>query len=191
MSTLQRTKQGVNFLWIFSILFGIIYALFYPDTFTAQNITLFLEQFGSYIWVGYVFITFMRGVFLFPSTPFVIAGAILFPKQLLIVGLISIVGILFSATLLYFFADKMGFGDYLLHKYPNKIEKVKTQLNTKKGKWLVALWALFPLVPTDIICYVAGLVQMKYYYMIGGIFMGELALVGLYLFLFHHLGWFI
>lgn len=191
MSTLHRTKQGVNFLWVFSILLGIIYTILYPDTFTAQNITLFLEEFGAYIWLGYILITFLRGIFLFPSTPFVIAGAILFPKQLLIVGIVSIVGILFSATLLYFFADKMGFGDYLLQKYPSKIEKVKKQLNTKKGKWLVALWALFPFVPTDIICYVAGLVQMKYYYMIGGIFMGELILVSIYLFLFHQLGWFI
>lgn len=191
MATLHHAKQGFNLLWLSTILFGIGYSIYYPNTFTAENISLFLEKFGAYIWLGYIFITFMRGVFLFPSTPFVIAGAILFPKQLLLVGIVSIVGILFSATLLYFFAEKMGFGDYLTSKYPHKIERVKKQLNTKKGKWLVALWALFPLVPTDIICYVAGLVQMKYYYMLGGIFVGELLLVSIYLFLFSYMGWFI
>ena len=191
MATLHRLKQGFNILWLSTIILGIGYSIYSPNTFTAQNISLFLETFGAYIWLGYILITFLRGLFLFPSTPFVIAGAILFPKHLLFVGVISIVGILFSATLLYFFAEKMGFGNYLTQKYPHKIDRVKKQLNTKKGKWLVALWALFPLVPTDIICYVAGLVQMKYYYMLGGIFIGEVLLVSIYLFLFSYMGWFL
>ncbi len=92
-------------------------------------------------------------------------------------------GIIFSATLLYFFAEKMGFGEYLKRKYPEKINKIQQQLNKPQGKWMVAAWAWFPFIPTDIICYVAGLVKMRYTLMISGIFLGESILVSIYLYL--------
>ncbi len=183
MLNIQLIKKGINILWIGSIILGLLYSFFYPDTFSIENISNFLQKFGSWIWLIYILITFLRGIFLFPSTPFVLAGAILFPKQLLIVGLVSITGILFSATILYYFAESMGIGSYLTDKHPEKVQKVQQQLNLPRGKWLVAAWALFPFVPTDIICYVAGVVKMKYSFMIAGIFLGELLLVSFYLYL--------
>jgi uncharacterized membrane protein YdjX (TVP38/TMEM64 family) len=162
---------------------GIIYSMVYPETFSTNNITLFLQKFGYRIWLAYIFITFIRGLFLFPSTPFVLAGAILFPDKLTEVWIISMAGILFSATLLYFFAEKVGFGEYLKEKHPEKINKIQQQLNKPQGKWMVAIWAWFPFIPTDIICYVAGLVKMRYTLMISGIFLGESILVSIYLYL--------
>lgn len=179
---LKQTKKIINYAWISIVLFVLIYALIYPSTFSVERVSGFLQKFGHWVWLVYILISFLRGIFLFPSTPFVLAGAILFPDKLILVGLVSILGILFSATLLYFFAEKVGFGAYLNQKYPKKIEKVSLQLNKPYGKWLVAAWAWFPFVPTDIICYVAGLVKMKYHIMITGIFLGETILVALYLY---------
>lgn len=179
---LKQIKKIINYTWISIVLFVLIYALVFPSTFSAEQVSLFLQKFGHWVWLVYIVISFLRGVFLFPSTPFVFAGAILFPEKLLLVGIVSILGILVSATLLYYFAEKIGFGDYLNQKYPKKIEKARTQLNKPYGKWLVAAWAWFPFVPTDIICYVAGLVKMKYHIMITGIFLGETILVSLYLY---------
>lgn len=180
---LKQIKKTINYLWISLVLFVLIYVLLHPTTFNAEHLSIFLQKFGHWVWLVYIVLSFLRGLFLFPSTPFVFAGAILFPEKLILVGIISIAGILFSATLLYYFAEAIGFGDYLTQKYPNKIEKARLQLNTPKGKWLVAAWAWFPFVPTDIICYVAGLVQMRYSIMITGIFLGESILVSLYLYL--------
>lgn len=157
--------------------------LLYPSAFSVEEVSAFLQEFDHWVWLVYILITFLRGILLFPSTPFVLAGAILFPEQLILVGIISILGILFSATLLFYFAEIIGFGDYLSQKYPHKIEKARIALNQPKGKWLVAAWAWFPFVPTDIICYVAGLVQMRYSIMITGIFLGESILISLYLYL--------
>jgi uncharacterized membrane protein YdjX (TVP38/TMEM64 family) len=180
---LKQIKKIINYLWISAVLFILIYLLLHPTAFNAQNLSVFLQKFGPWIWLVYIIISFLRGIFLFPSTPFVFAGAILFPEKLILVGIVSILGILFSATLLYYFSDAIGFGDYLSKKYPKKIEKARIQLNKPQGKWLVAAWAWFPFVPTDIICYVAGLVQMRFSIMITGIFLGETILISLYLYL--------
>lgn len=180
---LKQLKKTIHYCWVSIVCLGLIYSLIYPSTFSVEQVSLFLQKFDHWIWLVYILITFLRGVLLFPSTPFVLAGAILFPEHLVLVGAISILGILFSATLLYFFAEKIGFGSYLSEKYPHQIQKAQTSLNKPYGKWLVALWAWFPFVPTDIICYVAGLVKMRYVLMITGIFLGETILVALYLYL--------
>jgi len=180
---LKQIKKIINYLWISVVLFILIYLFLHPTAFSAENLSVFLQKFGHWVWLVYIIISFLRGIFLFPSTPFVFAGAILFPEKLILVGIVSILGILFSATLLYYFSDAIGFGDYLSKKYPKKIEKARIQLNKPQGKWLVAAWAWFPFVPTDIICYVAGLVQMRFSIMITGIFLGETILISLYLYL--------
>lgn len=180
---LQSIKKAIHYVWVSSVLVGLGYMLLHPSAFSVEEVSAFLQKFDHWVWLVYILITFLRGILLFPSTPFVLAGALLFPEQLILVGIISILGILFSATLLFYFAEIIGFGDYLSQKYPHKIEKARIALNQPKGKWLVAAWAWFPFVPTDIICYVAGLVQMRYSIMITGIFLGESILISLYLYL--------
>lgn len=183
MLNLKSIKKIIHYIWIGLVILGVGFLIANPSAFSATSISAFLEKFGYWIWLVYILITFLRGILLFPSTPFVLAGAILFPDKLILVGVVSILGILFSATLLYYFAERIGFGDYLTKKYPKKIEKTQLALNKPSGKWLVMAWAWFPFVPTDIICYVAGLVKMRYSIMITGIFLGETVLVSLYLYL--------
>ena len=47
---------------------------------------------------------------------------------------------------------------------------------------IVIAWSFFPLVPTDVICYVAGIVKMPYRYLILGVLIGEVVLIYLYVF---------
>lgn len=179
---LKAVKRGIHYLWVTGVLLGVVWAFLHPQIFTAEGISDFLKQSGNWVWYIYATITFVRGFFLFPSTPFVLAGAILFPSDILWVAAVSLSGILFSATLLYYFAEHIGFGDYLSEKHPTQIEKAREQLNKPSGKWLVVAWAWFPFVPTDVICYVAGLVKMRYSIMIIGIFLGESSLIAMLLY---------
>ena len=92
------------------------------------------------------------------------------------------IGILFSSTMLYYFSDILGFSGYLERKVPEKIEKWKQQLTTSKSTFFIAAWALFPFVPTDIICYITGIIKIPFKNMLIGIFIGELILVTFYVF---------
>lgn len=178
---IKAIKKIIHYTWMILVILGIVWAFLHPQIFTAEGISAFLHQSGDWVWYIYATVTLFRGVFLFPSTPFVLAGMVLFPNDLFAVAVVSMIGILSSATMLYYFAEYLGFGDYLSSKYPEKIEKARIQLNKPSGKWIILALAWFPFIPTDVICYAAGLVRMRYSIMIVGIFLGEGALIAMLL----------
>ena len=163
-------------LWIVVIVLLLIAYIRNPDLVTPDYIKSFISSYGSEMMLVYICLTLIRGFFLIPSTPFVIAGGIMFPDQLLLVLGISMIGVMTSATALYFFSDSLGFSHYLESKYPNKIGKLKPMLQDYRATYFVLGWSFFPLVPTDLICYVAGLVKMPFKYLFIGVFVGELIL---------------
>ncbi len=178
-----QSKRVASFIWLGIILFFLIFFIINPSYLSPEYLASITEDGGvGYLWL-FFFINLIRGFFLIPSTPFLLGGALLFPNKLVLVFLIAMVGVLFSATALYFFAEWIGIDDYLEKKYPKQITLWKTRLQTKKSMLLVFAWSFFPLVPTDLICYVAGLVKMPYRYLMIGIILGEGILFSIYLYL--------
>ena len=165
-----------------SILNWIANYLLNPELITADNLVVVIQKFKDEILLLYILLTLIRGFFLIPSTPFVIGGGILFPNQLLLILLISILGVLFSATALYYFSDLLGFSNYLESKFPSKITILKKKLNTPRSTLLIACWSIFPFVPTDIICYVAGILKTPIKNVLFGVFFGEVILCSLYVY---------
>src|SRR4029077_17669657 len=115
-------------------------------------------------------------------TPMVIAGTLLFPRQSWLVLSVSITGILVSSTMIYFWSDLLGFSDYFENKYCKITEKIRRRLETPAGIVFVFLWAFFPLVPTDAVCYVAGTTRIAFAKFIPALFLGELTLCSFYIF---------
>ncbi len=173
---------------IFYILWGVLLIYFLysylknPEVLSVNYIKNCISSYKGQILLVYILISLVRGFFLIPSTPFVIAGALLFPDNLFMVLVISMAGIMISATSLYYFSDILGFSEYLEKKYPNKVKKWENKLQSSKATFLVLGWSFFPLVPTDIICYVAGIIKMPFKYMFMGVFIGELILVSFYIY---------
>jgi uncharacterized membrane protein YdjX (TVP38/TMEM64 family) len=93
--------------------------------------------------------------------------------------IISMVGIVLSATNIYFFSEKLGFAEYFESKFD--IKKYHQSID-KYGFWVVLLWSFFPLVPTDAICYAAGTIRMNFWSYLTAVFIGELVIVSLIIF---------
>jgi len=180
--TLETVKRLFYLLWVLFIVYLIILYIQNPKIATPEYIRDFVGAWQSEMMLIYIALTLIRGFFLVPSTPFVIGGAMLFPDQLFLVLVISMIGIMLSATALYYFADLLGFSKYLEKKHPRGVEKWTSRLRSPKATFLVLGWSFFPLVPTDLICYVAGIVKMPFKYMLTGVFVGELILVTFYLY---------
>lgn len=106
----------------------------------------------------------------------------LFPSQPFLVFTISILGIVITATYLYFASRFLEFDKLFGEKQSKKADKIIEKLN-QHGFWIVLGWAFFPLVPTDLICYIAGSIRMNFTKYILAIFIGEAILIGLYVFL--------
>jgi uncharacterized membrane protein YdjX (TVP38/TMEM64 family) len=179
--------RALTYLWGVVLLSVAVLWMVAPELFSGGAIAGALARWGAWSFVGYVVLSMLRGVALVPSTPVVLAGGVLFPEALGLVLLVSMLGIVLSATLLYLFPGYGGYDDWLESKHPERITQLRLHLVKPRAQWFVALWAVTPIVPTDLICYVAGLVRMPFRRMILGIVIGELPLVTAYLFLGHRL----
>lgn len=177
-----KLKKRLRIFWLLLVLFGIGFYLYSPDSFTQENISLFIKNQNANLLLIYITISLIRGVFLLPSTPFVLAGAILFPDNLPLVFTISMLGIMGTAILLYYASSYLEFDKLFGEKHSGKFDTITEKIN-KHGFWIVLGWAFFPLVPTDLICYVAGTIKMNFKKYFLAIFIGEAVLVYFYLFL--------
>lgn len=175
-------KRIFYLLWILFIVFLIVVYIQNPAVATPEYLKEFIQSYGDEMMLVYIILTLVRGFFLIPSTPFVICGALLFPDQLFLVLVISMVGVMFSATALYYFSDLLGFSEYLEKKHPKTLETWKTRLRSPKATLIVIAWAFFPLLPTDLVCYAAGIVKLPYKYLFIGVFIGEVVLTSIYVY---------
>lgn len=175
--------KHLNTVWI--VLVGVILSLIviFPNWLTRESISELLNQMGSMALLAYLAMSLTRSMLLIPCTPFVLAGAISFPQWPLTVFAISLAGVVVGAFLVYSFPSFGGYDRLLEQKYPEKIANLKRKMQHPKAFWFVVAWSFFPLVPTDAVCYVAGLAKMPLRKMLGALILGELPLVAAYVFL--------
>ncbi len=121
------------------------------------------------------------GLAFIPSTPFAIAGVLLFDPTL--AYLLNLVGIVTSSTIVYHFASFLGLRDVFETKYQERTKKVRTMLDSKELPLIVG-WSFFPVVPTDLIIYVASTLKIPLWKCLLGVLIGEGALNAIYIFSF-------
>jgi uncharacterized membrane protein YdjX (TVP38/TMEM64 family) len=172
-----------NQIWLVLIAVVLSLILIFPDSLSRDSISIFLGSLGSASLIVYTLVSLFRSVLMIPCTPFVLAGAISFPQWPLLVLAISLAGIVVGALLVYSFPSFGSYDEFLEEKYPEKISLLKEKMHGKYAFFIVAGWSFFPLVPTDAVCYVAGMVKMSYKKMITALLVGELPLVSIYVFL--------
>jgi len=119
---------------------------------------------------------------LIPSTPFVLAGIMLFPDEPAMVFTISMLGIFLGSTFVYFSASFLDLGTVILNSKPELYAKLEKGMS-KYGFLIILAWSFFPLVPTELISYVAASIKYKYYKFISAMMLGEAALVFIYVFI--------
>lgn len=178
---MKKIKLYIRFIWIALILSGLMLFFLYPDSFTKESISLFVQRNSSHILLVYFLLSLLRGIFLLPSTPFVLAGIILFPNQPTLVFLVSLLGITITAFYLYYASKFLELGVLFSNKQLSKSENIRKKLH-KHGFLIVLIWSFFPIVPTDLISYIAGSIKMNFTKYITGIVLGESILIGLYIY---------
>jgi uncharacterized membrane protein YdjX (TVP38/TMEM64 family) len=180
-------KKIIIAIWILFLVCCLSVIVIYPQQFTPQNIAAFLIQFKTGCLFVYLLMSLLRGLTLVPSTPLVLAGTILFPTEPFYILAISITGIIFSSTMIYYFSEYLGFGEYLECKQPQKIIGIRRHLQKPTGFLFVFLWSFLPFLPTDAVCYVAGTLKMKFVKFIAAITFGELIICSIYIFFYGYL----
>jgi len=91
----------------------------------------------------YLIILSFLGLTFIPSTPFAIAGVLMFsPAE---AYLLNLLGIITSSTIVFHFARFVGLNHAFEAKYPSQLDKVRKALRRKELP-IIAGWSFFPAV---------------------------------------------
>ena len=180
--------KHLNTIWLAMGVIMLIAFLVNPDIVHREVIAEFLDGLGAIAFFVYVLMSLGRAAVLIPCTPLVLAGSIAFPEWEIQVFVTSIAGIVVGSFLVYSFPALGSYDEFLESKYPKQIATIKEKMRSKYAYLFVAGWSFFPLVPTDAICYVAGIAKMSYKKMVTAVVIGELPIVSFYIFVGAEIG---
>jgi uncharacterized membrane protein YdjX (TVP38/TMEM64 family) len=130
-------------------------------------------------YVIYVALGAMRGFALIPVTNVVVLAIPIFPPVPLFV--LTLVGILISSASIYAFAGSLRLAEYFERKQAEKTARVRAAL-THSPTTIVTAWSFLPIVPTDLICYVCGVMKISFARFMTGVLIGEGAICAIYIF---------
>lgn len=170
MIMIKKLRQIVLIIWIFSIVYLGIWLSFHQEFLEPKNLLIFFRSFGSAALIIYILASFIRWLLLLPSLPLVVVWILFFPDNPHIVFMISMLGIIFSWILIYKFSDVMWFDEMFAKHATNT--KIKEAIDTY-WFYTVMIWSFAPVVPTDLICYVAGTVRMNFWKFVLALSIGE------------------
>jgi uncharacterized membrane protein YdjX (TVP38/TMEM64 family) len=177
--THSQVRRVLTALWLFGAAAALYVYFFHrealEDLLSGAATTSLLAAGGVYLVLGC-----LRGFTLVPATSLVLLGIVFFEPWPLF--LLTIVGILASSASVYYFAEALHLDEVLKRKH----EKRMTQLHgllERHGLPIVIAWSFFPLLPTDAVCYLAGVVRMRVSTMLLGVAIGEGGICAIYIFL--------
>jgi len=174
-----RLRRTLGAGWIIGVGVAVYLVAFHRDAIVGR---LEAATTTSLIAGGAVYLLFgcLRGFTLIPATSLVVIGIVLFPPVPLLI--LTVAGILVSSASIYYFAEAMHLDELLQQKHARQLERARGLLN-RFGLPIIIGWAFFPLLPTDLICYLAGVLRIRILTCLAGVAIGEGAICATYIFL--------
>lgn len=169
-----RLGGWLLFLAIFLFLYASRPNFFEGQLQTAASESV-LVAYALYLLLGSV-----RGFTLIPSATLVFAAIPLFPPLPLFV--LTLLGILVSSASVYYFSESLHLDEYFAKRNREGVERMKRTFHTNQLLIIIG-WSFFPLAPTDLICYVCGILKVSFSKFLLGILIGEGTICGIYIFL--------
>jgi uncharacterized membrane protein YdjX (TVP38/TMEM64 family) len=174
-----RFKKKTFIAWLTVVAVVLTLYLTNQDRFDVDWIRGVVHDSRYLIIPFYLLLLSLLGLTFIPSTPFAIAGVFLFEPSL--AYFLNLVGIITSSTIVYHFAGFLGLRDAFETRYPDKIARVEAALNRKELPIIIG-WSFFPVVPTDLVIYVASTLRIPLWRCLLGVLIGEGLLNAFYIF---------
>jgi uncharacterized membrane protein YdjX (TVP38/TMEM64 family) len=175
----SAVRRVLTPLWLAGVCVAIYAALFQRDAILAR-----LEAASAAsIFAGgalYLALGCLRGFTLIPVTSLVLLGIVVLPPVPLFV--LTLTGILASSASVYYFSEALHLDELLSARHARQIDRVRTLLE-RHGLPIIIGWSFFPLVPTDLVCYLAGVLRINVLVCLAGVAIGEGAICAIYIFL--------
>ncbi|MFZ2484570.1 MAG: VTT domain-containing protein [Minisyncoccia bacterium] len=177
----MRTFFGI--LW-FAFLAVALYVYFFHSYFFQNQLEQVVQTSIYLAYAALLLLGCIRGFTLIPVTYLIILGLLFFPPLPLFI--IIILGALVSSASVYYFFKFLDLDTLFEKKYGKQIDRVRQAL-VKNELPIIIGWSMFPFLPTDVICYICGTLEVDIKKLLLGVFIGESVMSGAYIFFGHYL----
>ncbi|QYZ78346.1 TVP38/TMEM64 family protein [Methanofollis formosanus] len=171
-------RRAVPFIWASLVALGLMAYVLYPEYFSLAALDGTTDEHRAVALLVYFLILSIRGLVFVPSTPLLLSGIVLFDP--LEVFVVSMLGILTSSTLVHCCARRLGFDAVLEKRYPEQSAQIRAHLLEHQFP-VIAGWSICPIVPTDLVVYLASTLRVPLWKCLVGVGAGEAALLSLYI----------
>lgn len=175
----RKVRKKTLYTWVIIVIAVLSMYFINRDLFDISFLKEYVDDRKALVIVIYLIILTFIGLTFIPSTPFAIAGVLLFPPTE--AYLFNLIGIVTSSIIVYYFTRYLRLDSWIEAKYPEKIKKIKNALR-KKELPIIAGWSFFPIVPTDLIIYVGSSLKIPFWKCLLGIIIGEGTLNAFYIY---------
>ncbi len=172
-------KRKTFIAWLAVVAVALTLYFTHRDALDVEVIRALVDRNRALVIPVYLLFLSLLGLTFIPSTPFALGGVLLFSPEL--AYSLNLVGIITSSTIVYHFAQFLGLSTAFETRYPKKVQKVREALHRKELPIIVG-WSFFPVVPTDLIIYVASTLKIPLWKCLLGVLLGEGALNAFYIF---------
>ena len=174
-----RFRKKTFAVWVLLVVTLLTLYFVNREWFDIEFLQDFVSEHKLVVVSVYLLILSLLGLTFIPSTPFAIAGVLMFsPME---AYLLNLLGIITSSTIVFHFARFLGLNHALEAKYPSQVKKVREALRRKELP-IIAGWSFFPAVPTDLMIYVASTLDIPLWKCLLGVLLGEGTLNAFYIF---------
>jgi uncharacterized membrane protein YdjX (TVP38/TMEM64 family) len=162
-------RHVLLFFWIILVATALYFYIFQSEFIRQQFIRL---QDLPMIWryVIYIVLGCVRGFVLIPVTYLIILGLLILPVTPAYI--FTMVGVMVSSTIIYYFSEYIGLGNFFKRVYPKQVAKITSTLK-KRELPIIITWAFLPITPTDVMCYVCGILGVDFKKFFFGVLIGE------------------
>ncbi len=171
-------RKRLLYIWLIFLSVSILFLIFNPTA--ARDVFEYLSTKSPvYLYALILILGVLRGFTLIPVTYLIILGLIFVPAVPLFI--IIIIGVVLSSVSVYYFFEYLHIDKMLGEKHHKQIETTKYYL-TKYELPVIIFWSMNPILPSDVICYVAGTLRVNVYKFLLGMLLGEGLTCAVYIF---------
>jgi uncharacterized membrane protein YdjX (TVP38/TMEM64 family) len=171
-------RYALFVLWLV-IVSGALYLYFFERDFVRAQLESALSTSMVVGSIVYVLLGSFRAFTLVPATFLLLIGLPFFPPLYLLV--ITMVTVVVSSSIVYFFAEALHMDEYFEKHHPTQIRNLK-RLLTKYQLPIIIGWSFMMFLPTDLICYVCGTLRINFTKFIVGVLIGEGSVYAIYIY---------
>ncbi len=175
------SKKYLRIVWLTLVIGVLALYYFFPGVFSYDYLEQLIAEdllLGSMLIFG---IHIVRSFTFIPASPLIVLSVVVFPDSPWFLLLVNWLGMSLSAMMLFLLSYYLDFNQFL-EKKPKTTAKITHRLNSPSGFWYIFIWSFVPVFSSDLMCFIAGSLKLRFPQFILAFSMGTIIMCGFYIY---------